>query len=242
MLSSELENADAQGDLQKRNAVVSKVLNLLVPVRGGKVAGAPRVVVEGKEVTADLVRAAVHVMGSLHAVLVNIGSGIADGDLAEVLSLHVSLGVTSNGLDVGGSEVLSSLADNLVSREEGEGVVVLCKLGDGGKDVLQVSSVVGQNEVFRLAAVEGVFAGVDVKDQINTSFSQFRHALGMVLRVVDSVDTDGVDAEVNESLDITLAHFRVGERVDACGVTARLVVYTTNVEALSIGPECCRAS
>lgn len=209
-------------------------------MRGRKVAGAPRVVVEGKEVTTDFVWAAVHVVGSLHTVLVNIGSGVANGNLTEVLGLHESLGVTSDSLDVRGSEVLGGLADDLVSREKGKGVVVLGKLGDGGEDVLQVSSVVGQNKVFGLAAVEGVFAGVDIHNQVDAGVRQSLHAIGVVGRVVDSVDTDGVDTEVFEFLDIAFTDFLVGERVDTRSVTARLVVYTANVEALSIGPESCR--
>ena len=57
----------------------------------------------------------------------------------------------------------------------------------------------------------------------------------MVLGVVDGVDTDGVDTELDELLDIALAAISVGDGVLVGRGATRLVVNTTNVEAVAIG-------
>jgi hypothetical protein len=59
----------------------------------------------------------------------------------------------------------------------------------------------------------------------------------VVTLVVDSVDTDNVDAELLEVLDITLADLGVGQRILVGGGTTGLVVNTSEVESLVASPE-----
>jgi hypothetical protein len=59
----------------------------------------------------------------------------------------------------------------------------------------------------------------------------------VVTLVVDSVDTDNVDAELLEVLDITLADLGVGQRILVGGGTTGLVVDTSEVESLVASPE-----
>jgi energy-converting hydrogenase Eha subunit E len=62
-----------------------------------------------------------------------------------------------------------------------------------------------------------------------------RHAIVVVLGVVDRVDTDGVDTEVDELLNVALAAFGVSNGVLVCGRTAWLVVDAADVEAVAVG-------
>lgn len=129
--------------LQNRNSVSSKVLDLLVPSRnlkGRRVA--PRVVVEGEEITTFVRWATVHVLGHLEAVGVNISSRISDRDLTITTAANVLPHITRNGLDVWGGVECLSIVDNLVTGEESQCVSVLSKSVDGREDVLEVGSVV----------------------------------------------------------------------------------------------------
>jgi len=64
----------------------------------------------------------------------------------------------------------------------------------------------------------------------------------VVLGVVDGVDTDRVQAELLELLDIALAAFGVSDGVLGFGGTAGLVVDATDVEALVASEESCSVS
>jgi len=55
--------------------------------------------------------------------------------------------------------------------------------------------------------------------------------------VIDGVNTNNVDAELLEVLDITLADLGVGQRILISGSTTRLVVDTSEVKALIASPE-----
>jgi hypothetical protein len=55
--------------------------------------------------------------------------------------------------------------------------------------------------------------------------------------VVDSVDTDGVDTELLELLNVALAASLVSDGVLRIGSATRLVVNTTNVETLVASKE-----
>jgi hypothetical protein len=55
--------------------------------------------------------------------------------------------------------------------------------------------------------------------------------------VVDSVDTDGVDTEFLELLNVALAASLVSDGVLRIGSATRLVVNTTNVETLVASKE-----
>lgn len=59
----------------------------------------------------------------------------------------------------------------------------------------------------------------------------------MVGAVVDSVDTDGVDTELLELLNVALAASLVSDGVLRIGSATRLVVNTTNVETLVASKE-----
>lgn len=180
-------------------------------------------------------------MSNLHAVCRDIGGSIADGNLAHALLVgNEGLDVAGDGLDVR-SSLVSALfvVDDFVAGDEGKSVGVLGKFRDGGKDILDIVDVVGLVDVGG-SSVQSVLGVVDVEDQVNTGIGKSLHAFLVVLGVVDNVYTNGVDAEVLEVLDVTLADAGVGERVKVLGVTARLVVNTTEEETLVVGIESCR--
>jgi len=58
--------------------------------------------------------------------------------------------------------------------------------------------------------------------------------------VVDSVDADGVDAELLELLNVALAASLVGDGVLCVGGATGLVVDTADVETLVASKESCR--
>lgn len=221
--------------VQNRNAVVGKILNLLVPTRGLEVAVAPRVIIKGEEIRSLIITATVHVHGRLHAVGGNVGGGVSNGDLAESSRVDVVLHVTSDSLDIGSRLVGSRLVvDDLVAREEGQRVVILGKHLNSSKNALKIHGVVGGAG---LKTVDGVAWVVDVKNQVNAGISEGVHALVVILGVVDGVNTNSVDAEVLEVLDVSETGLGVSERILVGRSTTRLVVNTTEVEALAISPE-----
>lgn len=220
---------------EQRKAVVGEVLDLGVPARSGKVAVAPRVVVEGEKVRADLIGTAVHVQGSLETAFRDIRSRVADRDGSQVLGLDVGTQITGDGLDVWSIELVANLVDDLVTGEECEGVLVLGEFGDSSKDALEISGVVRQGGHGGGSTVDRValFATrVDIENEVDASISQKTHALGVIGRVVDRVNTDSVDTEVLEVLDVTAANVLRGKRVDTGRVTTGLVINTANVEAV----------
>ena len=128
-------------------AVVLVELDLLVPARLGEGRGvAPGVVVEGEEVRALVVRAAVEEEGLLLDVLGDIGGGITDRDLTGRPVANVALHVTGNSLDVSGCAGVVALVDDLITGEEEEKVAVVVERVDCGEDRLEVDIVVGAVE------------------------------------------------------------------------------------------------
>lgn len=61
----------------------------------------------------------------------------------------------------------------------------------------------------------------------------------MIGLVVNSVNTNDIDSEILELLDITLADIWFSERILVGSGTARLVVNTSEVESFIAGPEGC---
>lgn len=59
----------------------------------------------------------------------------------------------------------------------------------------------------------------------------------MVSRVVDSVDSDGVESELREVLDISLAASCICNGVGNVGGATRLVIDTSNVESVAASEE-----
>lgn len=209
----------------------------MIPSRNGvRRRVAPRVVVEAEEITANGVGAAVHVCGHFVAVGFDVSGRVADRDLAEAASVHVGLDVTSDGLDVWSTIGSGIVVDDLVGREEEQSVVVLGEHLDRGEDALQVDLVVGD---LRISAVDRVLGGVDVEGEVDAGVGKSVHALVMVGRVVNRVDADGVDAELLELGNVTLAARGIGNRVLSIGCAAWLVVDTADVETLIASKESC---
>ena len=218
------------------DAVVGEVLDLLVPAGSEVISVAPGVVVEGEEVGADIIVAAVEVVSGLLAVLGDVGSGVTDGDGAEVARAHVALDIAGGGLDIGGSVGRVLVVDDLVAGEKEHGVVVLGELVDDGEDGLEVLGVVRGSGVF---AVDGVVGRVDIGHEVDASVGKKLHALVVVEGAVKRIDADGVYAEFLEFGNVALADGSVGEGVLVFGGAAGLVVNAADVEALAIGEEGC---
>ena len=126
------------------DTISSEVLDLLIPTRdleGRRIT--PGVVVEGEEITALIVGSAVHVLGHLQTVGVDISSGVSNGDLTVSTAPNVLPHITSDGLDIWCSGSGGVIVDNLVTGEESQGVCVVCECIDGREDVLEVDGVVG---------------------------------------------------------------------------------------------------
>ena len=192
---------------------------------------------KGKEVAALIVGATVHVLGQLHAVLRDVGGGVADGGLAVAAVADVLAHVASGGLDVGGGEGgVGQVVDDLVAGEEGEQVGVLDEGVDGGEDALQVLAVV---RLVRVGAVDRVERVVGVDDDVDARVRQRVHARVVVLGVVRDVHAHRVDAQLRELGQVPLAHVRVRQRVRHGRGAAGLVVDAADVEALAARPESC---
>ena len=219
------------------NAVILELLNLLVPTSTSEGVGVtPRVVVEGVEVRTDSVLTAVHVVSHLVAVGLDVSCTIADGDLAKLASVHVRLDVTGDSLNEGSAVGGGVIVDDLVTREEEKGVLVGSELLDGRENALKVDLVVGD---LGRSTVDRVLGSVDVEREVDASISQSVHAFVVVGCVVNSVDTDGVDAKLLEFGDVALAACYIGDGVLRIRCTTGLVVDTTDVEALAALPESC---
>lgn len=174
-------------------------------------------------------------MSGLHAVGGNIGSRIADRNLAELAGLEVVSHITSDGLDVGGGLVgILLVVHDLISGEESECVVVLGEHLDGGENALDVGGIVRRTG---LGTVDGVLGVVDIENEVDASGVERTHALVVISLVVDSVDANNVDAELLEVLDITLANIGIGERILVSRGTTGLVVDTSEVESVLASPE-----
>jgi hypothetical protein len=212
---------------EDRLAVALVGLDLLVPTgdceRGGV---APGVIVEGEEVGALVVGAAVEVQGLGLDVLSDISSRVSDRNLASLAVRDVLLHVTGNGLDVGGRVGVGLVVDDLVTGEEEEQVAVVGESVDGSKDVLEVDVVVRAVEGLSILTVERVLWCVGIESKVDTCIIKQLHALIVVLRVVDCVDTDGVDTEVLEVDDITLQVLDIKDGILCVGsTTLKLLVY-----------------
>lgn len=146
--------------LQDGKAVVAVLFNLGGPARlsVGRWA-APRVVVEGVEITALVIGTAVHVGGHLVSVAVDIGGRVADGNGSVASAISVLLEITSDGLDIWGTVGGVVIVDDLITTEEEERVGVVGKSIDSGEDALQINSVVRNCWV---CSVKRVFRSVDI--------------------------------------------------------------------------------
>lgn len=155
---------------------------------------------KSEKVTALIIGTAVEVVGSLHAILTNIGSRIANRNLAVVARADVLSHVTSGGLDVrSGFDRLGLVVDNFIPREESECVRVLDKLINGSEDTLEVDIVVRWG---RLVSVNRVTRVIDVENQVDASIIQGLHTFGVIGRVVNRVNANSVYAKFLEFGDV----------------------------------------
>ena len=61
----------------------------------------------------------------------------------------------------------------------------------------------------------------------------------MIGTVVDSINTNGIDAQLFELINVSLTAGLVSNRICQIGGAAGLVVDTTDVEAVGTREECC---
>lgn len=156
-------------------------------------------------------------------------SRVANRNLTVVAATDVLTQITSDGLDIGSSRGRRTVIDNLVTGEESEGVLVAGESINSSEDVLEVDIVV---RLRGLGTVDGVFGSVDIEHQVDASISQGIHALVVVLRVVDRVDTDGVQTELLELGNVTLATIGISDGVSQVRGATGLVVDTANIETV----------
>jgi hypothetical protein len=149
--------------------------------------------------------------------------------LAVSTASNVLSHITSDGLDVWSSRGSSIIVDNLVTREESQSVRVVCERVDGSEDVLEVDGVVGW---CWSGSVERVERCVDIEHQVHVCSCQCCHASIVVSCVVDSVDTDGVQAKLREFSDVTRAGCLISQRVHELRRSSRLVVDAANIESV----------
>jgi hypothetical protein len=195
-------------------AVVLVRLDLLVPARDLERRGiAPRVVVKGKEVGALVIGAAVEVESLGLDVLSNVSSRVSNGNNTTLAVSDVLLHVTGDSLDIRSGVGVVLCVDDLVTREEEEQVVVVGEGINGSKDVLEVSVVVRSVQRLLVLTVKRVLGRVGIESKVDTRIIEHLHALVVVLRVVDGVDADGVNAERLEVGDIALQALEIQQRV-----------------------------
>lgn len=106
---------------------------------------------------------------------------------------------------------------------------------NGSKDTLEINIVV---RWVGLGSVERVLGRIDVQDEVNASICQSVHASIVVGGVVNGVHTDGVETELLEVWDISLAAICICNRVCNIGRATRLIVDTSDVESVVAGEEC----
>ena len=106
-------------NLQKGDAVVSVLLDLLRPTRllvGRWIT--PGVVVESEEVTALVIGTAVHVFGHLVSVGIDIGGRVPNRNSSVASAVSVLPEIASNGLDIRSTVGRVIAVDDLVTAEE----------------------------------------------------------------------------------------------------------------------------
>lgn len=200
---------------------------------GGRIT--PGVIIESKEITTFISGPTVHVFGHLETVRVDICSRVSHRDLAVSTACDVLSHIPRNGLDVWCSASGVVIIDNLVAGEKGESVCVVGKCVDGSKDVLEVVGVVGDR---RLVSTKGEQWSVDVENEVDASSCQRAHTSIVIDRVVNTVDSNGIDTQLLEIRDISRAAHRVRDRVTELRRTAGLIINTANVEAFVPLEEC----
>lgn len=155
------------------------------------------------------------VLSEILTELNDVGGGVTNWDFTETMGLGVLPHVSLDGTHVWSSHVhVLWLVGKLVSGEVGNDVGVGRELLHDLEDVLHVDVVIGGPW---LVTVNGIppSRSIDVKNNVDTSSVEEGHALVVVEGGVDGICSDGVDTELLEQVDITLALLKVGERIES---------------------------
>ena len=215
---------------EDRETIAGEILHLLIPA--GEGVGrriAPRIVIEGEEIRALVVRTTVHVFSHLQSILRNICGRVTNWDCSVASVADVLSHITGDGLDVRSSCRARGIVDDLVAGKEGESIAVTLEGIDRGKDTLEVNIVVGWA---RICSVQGIEGGVDVENEVDASICQGVHASVMRRSVVDGVYSNSVDAQLLKLSNISCAAGGIGDGICQIGGTTRLVVDATDVESV----------
>lgn len=108
---------------------------------------------------------------------------------------------------------------------------------NGSKHALEVHIVVRSVQRSEIRSIERVLRSIGVKSKIDARIIQHFHRLIVVLAVIDRVDSDRVDSQLLEALNVARKSFRVQQRIRRVRCTSRLVCHSADVESLAIGPE-----
>lgn len=220
---------------EEGETIASEVLDLLIPARsgeGGRIT--PRVIIESEEVGPLVRSTAIHVFGHLKSVLLDVCCRVADWDSSVTTVADVLTHIAGNSLDVGSALRAARVVDDFVAREECQCVVIISKSINGSKDVLQVDVIV---RGIGICSIEGVERCVDVEDEVDASICQSTHARIVVGSVVDSIDTDGIDAQLLKFCNVSLAAGLIGNGISQIGGATRLVVDASNIETVVASEE-----
>jgi len=180
------------GESQERDSVVAVVSHESIPARDLEARWvAPRIVVNGVEISSLVVRPAVQILGHQLLICIDIRGRIANRDLPITSVPNILFHVPSGSFDIWSNIGVTSIVDDLVSREEGKSVWIIHKLINRCEDALEVDAIIGH---FWIISVEGVLGIIGVEYKVNSSFLEGLHTLVMVGTVVDGVNSDGVDS------------------------------------------------
>ena len=108
---------------------------------------------------------------------------------------------------------------------------------NGSKHALKVHIIVRSVQRREIRSVERVLRSIGVKSKIDARIIQHFHRLIVVLAVIDRVDSDRVDSQLLEALNVARESFGVQERIRRVRSTSRLVCHSADVKSLAIGPE-----
>lgn len=140
--------------------------------------------------------------------LLDISRRITDGDLAVFLPCHIRLDIGDGSLDVRGSGRTGVSCDDFVADPEAGQVVI------GGEDIHDSCKGIKLLLVPRRASLLDLSReGVKIKPDIDASLVKDGHALIVVGRGINVVDTDGVRAECLHGIGISLALVSIHERI-----------------------------